>query len=413
MAESSRTSNLTSNPQPTSKLGGRGTPRRKARRSNANLPLTTTFGRVLENKLKPFRSQFQLYDHQELCDVTFLYDDGRVDVQNQVRVHSTHSMTIHQIDSSENGIQNYYLNQLDTNFAFYLLGIDLNQTQSMTRAPSYYQTLKSVHPNAVTASYVNYLGYQQTPYSQSSTETIQAIYGGVNEVISNDEPDEPEGNDSIKSKRRRRRRQRKSNKNSIPSEINEENKPTENKAKRRRRRKTKRSLNSGEEQRDDTSTSCLRPTALESTSISEEFQAKSSFFSTNEADRSISTTITSDSIEENQSNMLSTNRIIFPNDQNNKRVQNDQSETNEFSIKNDHSSSGAHRIITENQSSLNQSSLSSIDLVRNQTAPPLIIINENLLENDHLITDPIVSQVRTVCYEFIFLLHFFERKKKN
>ena len=130
MAESSGTpsesvnnnSNFITTIHPATKLGGRGTPRRRTRRPNNNNHSTLVAARTLESKLKPFRTQFQLQGQQELCDVTILYEDGHVDIQKQVHIHSTWPMTIHEIDSSETGTQTYHIDDLDSATRAYLLG---------------------------------------------------------------------------------------------------------------------------------------------------------------------------------------------------------------------------------------------------------------------------------------------------
>jgi hypothetical protein len=201
--------------QPTTKLGGRGTPRRKTRRPNNTNHSASIAARTLENKLKPFRTQFQLQDQQELCDVTILYDDGHVDVQKQVHVHSTGSMTIHEIDSSETGIQSYHINDLDSTSLEYLFGntnnleIDMNNKQSIStiNSSNYYTDLQQRQfYSQPSRYYMNYVAYQHNPYVLNSydnySNSIQQVYGGVNNTHSDDEHESIEKT----SKRKRRRR---------------------------------------------------------------------------------------------------------------------------------------------------------------------------------------------------------------
>lgn len=187
-------SNLPMNIQPTKKLGGRGTPRRKTRRSNINPSLSAA--RALEPKLRTFRNQYQLQDQNELCDITVVYEDGRVELLNQVSLYSTWSMNIHQINASEQGVQTYQLNELDEQSQAYVLG---------ETAP--------IYPSH---SYSNHLGYQQNPYAYQSFENyysnIRQVYGATNERSSS-EHDEIEETQEVqstetKSKRRRRRRRK-------------------------------------------------------------------------------------------------------------------------------------------------------------------------------------------------------------
>ncbi|CAF2714830.1 unnamed protein product [Rotaria sp. Silwood2] len=302
MAEPSETSsgsiknnsNVITTIQPTTKLGGRGTPRRKTRRSNNNSHSVLVAARTLENKLKPFRTQFQLYDQQELCDVSILYEDGHIDIQNQVRVHSTWPMTIHEIDSSETNIQTYHINDLDLMSSSYLLGnLDTLQDEfnrqsitlaTTTQTPPTASILNYVNNlqqrqfySQPSYNYMNYIGYQHNPYAanvyDSFSNDIRQIYGNINRK-SDDEQDEEkdeekdEENDEqkdeqnptiTKSKRRRRRYKHstvKSEQSSsvIPKEdemiidkpiehLENENITTkQTKSKRRRIRKSKKSL---------------------------------------------------------------------------------------------------------------------------------------------------------------------------
>ncbi|CAF2081466.1 unnamed protein product, partial [Rotaria magnacalcarata] len=216
-------SNFATAIQPTRKLGGRGTPRRKTRRlNNNNNHAALVAARTLETKLKPFRAQYQLYDQQELCDITILYDDGHVDVQKQVRVHSTRPMTLHEIDSSETGVQTYNINDLDSESCEYLFGnLDsLNAKLYPESIPSATQAITTANAsNYLTGlqqrqfysqpshHYLNYTPYQYYPYGYNSydsyTSNIRQIYGDVNEK-SEEEENEPNPV-STKSKRRRRR----------------------------------------------------------------------------------------------------------------------------------------------------------------------------------------------------------------
>ncbi|CAF4522377.1 unnamed protein product [Rotaria sp. Silwood1] len=245
MAEPSETSSgsiknnssLITTIQPTTKLGGRGTPRRKTRRPNTNNHSAVVAARALENKLKSFRTQFQLFDQQELCDVSILYEDGHIDIQQQVQVHSTWPMTLHEIDSSETSIQTYHINDLDLTSCSYLLGnLETLQhefyrqsipstTTTTTAAAVPLITTPIPTPSAVSISnyvnnlqqcqfysqpshnYMNYVGYQHNPYAANAYESfsndIRQIYGNINKK-SDEEKDEQ--NPTItKSKRRRRR----------------------------------------------------------------------------------------------------------------------------------------------------------------------------------------------------------------
>lgn len=207
--------------QPTTKLGGRGTPRRKARRPNSNNYSALIAARTIENKLKPFRTQFQLQDQQELCDITILYDDGRVEIQKQVHVHSTWPMTIHEIDSSETGIQTYYINDIDSANSEYLFGnIDnlqdeFNNQQSIpiTKSTNYYNDLQqSQSYSQPSRYYMNYVAYQQNPYAINSYDTysqnIQQVYGGVNTQSDAENENDNDNQEIIKTSRRKRRRRK-------------------------------------------------------------------------------------------------------------------------------------------------------------------------------------------------------------
>jgi hypothetical protein len=207
--------------QPTTKLGGRGTPRRKTRRPNNNNYSALIAARNLENKLKPFRTQFQLQDQQELCDITILYDDGRIDIQKQVHVHSTYPMTIHEIDSSETGTHTYHINDLDSTSCEYLFGnIDNLQNEFNNKqiipltkpmySTNYYNDLQQCQVYSQPSRYyMNYVSYQQNPYTLNSydnySNSIRQIYGGAN-TQSNDENDDEDQLISKTSKRKRRRR---------------------------------------------------------------------------------------------------------------------------------------------------------------------------------------------------------------
>jgi hypothetical protein len=272
-------SNFTVTIQPTTKLGGRGTPRRKTRRPNNNNHSALIAARTLENKLKPFRTQFQLQDQQELCDITILYDDGRIDIQKQVHVHSTWPMTIHEIDSSETGTQTYNINDLDSTSCEYLFGnIDNLQNEfnnkqiipltNSTYSTNYYNDLQQFQVHSQPSRYyMNYVAYQQNPYTLNSydnySNSIRQIYGGVNNQ-SNDENDDENQLISKTSKRKRRRRKHaKTTSEQLSSIIpqheekdeviitepiehieNENINTTKTKRKRRRIRKSRKSLRS-------------------------------------------------------------------------------------------------------------------------------------------------------------------------
>ncbi|CAF1433806.1 unnamed protein product [Adineta steineri] len=258
MAESSDTppnnlnnnnSSLITTIHPAAKLGGRGTPRRKTRRSNYNIHSTLVAARTLENKLKPFRTQFQLFDQQDLCDVTILYEDGHADLQKQVHVHSTRSMSIHEVDSSEAGTQTFHIDDLDTvtsthffgnieNFQHELNIQSTTSTPSTSSVPSLPTTPTTPTPPTTTSStnyfndlqqrqfysqpspyYMHANAYQSNPYMFNSfdayCQNIRQVYGGANEQ-SDDSEEEKEDEDeeeqeqnpatASKSKRRKRRR---------------------------------------------------------------------------------------------------------------------------------------------------------------------------------------------------------------
>jgi len=250
---SARSNNLNSNTivtiQPTSKLGGRGTPRRKIRRSSNP---TVQIARQLENKLKPFRSQFHLQHHPELCDITILYEDGHVEIQKQVHVHSSQLINAHEIDSSENGgPQIYHINDLDSTSCEYLFG----NLDSLDR---------SIPCPPTSHSYTNYLAYQQNPYANDAFESysnnIEQVYGNINEP--SDDDDQEIKTEHSKKRRRRRRKPSKqtteqeilslptttvaSSPSALAQEVNEpENEQissTKNKRKRRRQRKSNKIL---------------------------------------------------------------------------------------------------------------------------------------------------------------------------
>ncbi|UJR26384.1 hypothetical protein I4U23_007716 [Adineta vaga] len=219
-------SNLVTTIQPAIKLGGRGTPRRKTRRSSNTNHSALVAARTIENKLKPFRTQYQLYDQQELFDVTILYEDGHIDTQNQVHIHSTRSMTIHEIDSSETGTQTYHINDLDSTTSAYLLGKtdhfsnEINgQTISslpiLTSSTNYYNDIRQRQLYTQSSPYyMNASNYQQTPYAYNSfdaySKNIQEVYGGVNEQSDDEEEKDDIISTVTKSKRRRKRKPRKS-----------------------------------------------------------------------------------------------------------------------------------------------------------------------------------------------------------
>jgi hypothetical protein len=194
------------NIQPTTKLGGRGTPRRKTRRPSNTNHSASVAARTLENKLKPFRTQFQLQDQQELCDVTILYEDGHIELQKQVHVHSTWPMTIHEIDSPEAGLQTYHINELDSTSLEYLFGNLNNLDNQQINSSNYYNDLQQRQfYSQPSRYYMNYVAYQQNPYASNSydnySNNIQQVYGGVNNTQSDDDEliEKP-------SKRKRRRR---------------------------------------------------------------------------------------------------------------------------------------------------------------------------------------------------------------
>jgi hypothetical protein len=274
MAEPSETppenpnSNLITTIQPTTKLGGRGTPRRKILRSNSTNHSAMVAARTLENKLKTFRTQFQLQDQQDLCDITILYDDGRVEIQNQVQIYSTWPMTIHEIDSSEKGTQTYHINELDSTSSEYLLGnIDhlqkeLNPKQSIsltTNSSNYYNDLQQRQAySQPSRSYMNYIAYKQNPYAWNSYENysnnIREVYGGTNAQSE----DEHDSITKTSKRKRRRRKHAKTTSEQLSSIISQQEEVTvvppiehlenENvlttkpKRKRRRIRKSKKSL---------------------------------------------------------------------------------------------------------------------------------------------------------------------------
>lgn len=274
--EKNTNSHLITTIQPTTKLGGRGTPRRKARRPSNTNHAALIAARTLENKLKPFRTQFQLQDQQELCEITILYDDGRIDIQKQAHVYSTWPMTLHEIDSSETDIQTYHINDLDSTTLEYLFGnIDnleneFNNQESITIAKplNYYHDIQqSQSYSQPSRYYMNYVAYQQNPYGINSYENysnnLRQVYGGVN--TQSDDENQTESQPT-KKRRRRRRKQPKTttteeSTTEIPQQQEEEEEDdevkidesieqTENenistvkpKRKRRRIRKSKKSL---------------------------------------------------------------------------------------------------------------------------------------------------------------------------
>ena len=262
--------------QPTTKLGGRGTPRRKVRRSNNSNHTTAIAARTWESKLKPFRTQFQLQDQQELCDVTLLYEDGRIEMQKQVHVHSTWPMTIHEIDASEIGVQTAHINELDVMSKEYLCGNIFDQehesnekssistTATTGNSSNYHHNLQQRQLYAPTSRYyMNYMAYQKNPYVLNSydhySNSIQQIYGSMN-------PSSNEQSQAIEKpskRRRKRRRKHPTNQTSeqslsdvgpaIPQQEEEEDKPsmtnpenesTEKVKSKRRRQRVRKSKNS-------------------------------------------------------------------------------------------------------------------------------------------------------------------------
>lgn len=252
--------------QPTTKLGGRGTPRRKIRRSSNPIHVPSTAARVWENKLKPFRNQFQLQDHQGLCDVTIVYEDGRIEMQKQVHVHSTWPMTMHEIDASEIGGQTSHINELDLPSKEYLCGNLIHSEHQMNdksvistgSSSNYHQNLQQRQSHAPPSLYhMNYVAYHQNPYAMNSydhySNNIQQIYGNTN-TQSIETITKP-------SKKRRRRRKHPANqseqstaiseqededisveKSSVITPENESIVPAKPKRKRQRVRKSKKSL---------------------------------------------------------------------------------------------------------------------------------------------------------------------------
>jgi hypothetical protein len=293
--------------QPATKLGGRGTPRRKTRRPSNTNHSALVAAQTLENKLKTFRTQFQLYDQQDLCDVSILYEDGRVEMQKQVNVHSTWPMTIHEIDSSVMGTQTHHINDFDSSSCSYLFGNindlqtkfnmesiplttgnastcynDIQQRQAYSQPPRYY---------------MNYVAYQPNPYAVNSYENysknISQIYGGVDQ--NSDEEKEEYCSISTNPKKKRRRRSHakiipdQSSLSTIISKQEDENeviddkKPIEHvenenvlttkpKRKRRRIRKSKKSLPSssitGEQSQINSSSSLINEQTKEDSSSS-------------------------------------------------------------------------------------------------------------------------------------------------
>jgi hypothetical protein len=219
MAEPSETppennSTIITTIQPATKLGGRGTPRRKIRRPNNNNHSALVAAHTLENKLKSFRTQFQLHDQQELCDVNILYEDGRVDMQKQVHMHSTWPMTIHEIDSSITGTQTHHINDFDSSSSAYLFGNinDLknkfNNQSTTNSSNSFNNTQQRPLYSQPPRYYMNYVSYQQNPYTVNSYENyasnIRQIYGSVND--NSDEEKEEHNLISTNTKKKKRRR---------------------------------------------------------------------------------------------------------------------------------------------------------------------------------------------------------------
>ena len=242
--------------QPTTKLGGRGTPRRKIRRSSNPIHIPSTTARVWENKLKPFRTQFQLQDHQELCDVTIVYEDGRIEMQKQIHVHSTWPMTMHEIDASEIGGQTSHINELDLPSKEYLCGnlehhMNDKSVISTGSSSNYHHNLQQRQSNAPPSLYhMNYTAYHQNPYVMNSydhySNNIQQIYGNTNT-----QSIEPITKSSKKRRHRRKHRtsQSEQERDEIPVEkssiITPENESivlVKPKRKRQRVRKSKKSL---------------------------------------------------------------------------------------------------------------------------------------------------------------------------
>ena len=216
--------------QPTTKLGGRGTPRRKTRRSTTHSALLAE--RTLENKLRPFRTQYQLFDQLDGCEVTILYDDGHIDIQQLVHVHSTRAMTIHEIDASQAETQTHHIDDLDSDSYAYLFG-----SANESRVPPSQSSLSyPTNPLAYSRyqppvrSYMNYVAYQPNPYVYNAHEDypneIRQIYGGVNQPL--DEHDEQDTGQADKPKKRRRRPKKKKNNSnneeeqSLPSDTVEQ-----------------------------------------------------------------------------------------------------------------------------------------------------------------------------------------------
>ena len=296
--------------QPAKKLGGRGTPRRKTRRSIASPQTAMAAARTLENKLRPFRAQFQLYDQPDLCDVTILYDDGRIDVQNQVHVHSTYPMTIHQIEPLEAEMQIYHLDELDADSRSHLLGQHFNPLSNPIQAPStissnYYQNLQSSYaPSSSSSShsYLNYLAYQQNSYAHNApenyTDNIRQVYGAVKE-----EPDDEEEVLAPGKAKRRRRRRKPGTAPAEPVEekqlsvveateqVENEDSPSTHKRKRKRVRKSKRSSLTGDQAQlqADLISEQSEQNSLPST-LNEENKAPSSVESVKKEENDLSTT---------------------------------------------------------------------------------------------------------------------------
>ena len=213
--------------QPTTKLGGRGTPRRKTRRSNTATHSALIAERTLENKLRPFRTQYQLYDQLDGCEVTILYDDGRIDIQQQAHVHSTRAMTIHEIDGSQADTQTYHIDDLDSDSYAYLFGSEDDPRVPPSRSALSYPTnpLAYSRYQPPVRSYMNYVAYQPNPYVYNSHEDypneIRQIYGGVNQPLDEDD-EQGDGQASKPKKRRRRPKKKKKNSN---NDDEEEEKP--------------------------------------------------------------------------------------------------------------------------------------------------------------------------------------------
>lgn len=236
--------------QPTTKLGGRGTPRRKVRRSNVSS--TTTTNRFLENKLKIFRFDHQLDDFERFDEVEFFYEDGRVQqLNNYGELFSNKSMTIHQIQLDE------ALSKRKTSEEFQSSQINPNN-----RLSSY------THSTLSSSAYINQLGYQENPYSSNLLNNIKEIYGCVNAPsIQDDDVEQKVETTENLSKSSRRRRRRKTTNQQVAAETSEQivlknpaqtlsttndpdNPNRERRRRRRQRRKTKQSVNCDQQEQE-------------------------------------------------------------------------------------------------------------------------------------------------------------------